>query len=306
MRFVKMHGIGNDYLFLDALAEPAILLRRDLPDLARKMTNRRTGVGSDGLIIVAAPDRGVQADLTMRILNADGSEGGICGNGARCAAKLAVERGYVTPGPSGALTIAADQRLLSVRVSLDSAGVVQSVTIDMGRPNFDLSAVGVDPRGVEVHFEGGQPATAQYRVGSRVATFVSMGNPHMVAFIDEPVETVRLDHEGPMFEHHPAFSQRINYHIANRLSPSAVVVRTWERGSGITHGCGSGACAVLAAGVRTGITDHAVRVHMIGGDLDMACDMATGHILMTGPAVEVFQGEWPLADNHGFHADSLP
>ncbi len=294
MRFVKMHGIGNDYLFLDALAEPAILLRSDLHDLARRMSDRRTGVGSDGIIIIAAPDRG---------LNADGSEGGVCGNGARCAAKLAVERGYITPAHSGALTIAAGPRLLPVRVMIDAQGSVRSVTIDMGRPNFDLSAVGVDPRGVEVHFEGGQAAPAQYRVGSRVATFVSMGNPHMVAFIDEPVETVRLDHEGPMFEHHPAFSQRINYHIANRLSPSAVVVRTWERGSGITHGCGSGACAVLAAGVRTGITDHAVRVHMIGGDLDMACDMATGHILMTGPAAEVFQGEWPFADNHGFHAE---
>lgn len=289
-----MHGIGNDFVFLDALAEPVIAARTDLPQLARTLTDRRTGVGADGLIVLAAAPKGVVADLMMIILNSDGSPGGMCGNGARCAAKFAVDRGYVMPGAGGGVQIALGDRVLSVSVRTDQDGKVRAATIDMGEPSFDLHAIGVDERAVE-RVDSPYTKTPEYNIGSRIASLVSMGNPHMVAFIDEPVEVIDLLREGPMFERHPAFRDRINYHIVNVISPRAVVVRTWERGTGITHGCGSGACAVAAAAVRTGRTDRALTVHMVGGDLEMYWDERTGRIYMTGPAVESYQGEWPIA-----------
>lgn len=294
MRFIKMHGIGNDFVFLDALAEPVIAARSDLPELARTLADRRTGVGADGVIVLAAPPDGVDAELSMMIFNADGSDGGICGNGARCAAKFAVDRGYVMPGAGGGLRIASGNRVLSVSVRTDQDGKVRAATIDMGEPNFDLEAIGVDERAVE-RIEAAGAAALEFGVGSRIASLVSMGNPHMVAFIDEPVEVVDLAREGAMFEQHPAFRDRINYHIVNVISPSAVVVRTWERGAGITQGCGSGACAVAASAIRTGRSERALTVHMVGGDLELYWDERSGRLFMTGPAVEVFQGEWPIA-----------
>lgn len=296
MRFIKMQGIGNDFVFLDALAEPVLAARSDLANLARIITDRRTGIGADGLIVLAAPPKGVDAELQMIIVNSDGSPGGICGNGARCAAKFAVDRGYVMPGAGGGLRIVSGDRILSVSVRTDRDGKVQAATIDMGEPDFELASVGVDAKAVgRVDVPGA--VAVEYAVGSRIASLVSMGNPHMVAFIDEPVEVVDLAREGPMFERHPAFRNRVNYHIVNVISRSAVVVRTWERGAGITHGCGSGACAVAAAAVRTARTERALTVHMVGGDLDMYWDEKSGRMFMTGPAVEVFQGEWPISVN---------
>ncbi len=294
VRFIKMHGIGNDFVFLDALAEPVLAARTDLPRLARMLTDRRTGVGADGLIVLAAPPPGVDAELMMMMLNSDGSDGGMCGNGARCAAKFAVDRGYVMPGAGGGLRIAAGNRLLSVSVRTDQDGKVRAATVDMGEPAFDLKAMGVDPKAFEEVTSPNGQAT-EYAVGSRMASMVSMGNPHMVAFIDEPVEIVDLVNEGPMFELHPAFRERMNYHIVNVISPTAVAVRTWERGVGITHGCGSGACAVAAAAIRSGRADRALTVHMVGGDIEMYWDEKSNRLFMTGPAVESFQGEWPIA-----------
>ncbi len=294
MRFIKMHGIGNDFVFLDALAEPVIAARSDLPSLARMLTDRRAGVGADGLIVLSAPPAEEGVELRMQIFNSDGSDGGICGNGARCAAKFAVDRGYVMPGAGGGLRIACGDRVLSVSVRTDQDGKVRAATIDMGEPDFDLEAIGVDPRAVEL-VEDSALSAAEYGIGSRIASLVSMGNPHMVAFIDEPVEVVDLEREGAMFEQHPAFRNRVNYHVVNLISPIAVVVRTWERGTGITHGCGSGACAVAAAAIRTGRSERALTVHMVGGDLEMYWDERSGRLFMTGPAVEVFQGEWPIA-----------
>lgn len=285
-----MHGIGNDFVLLDALAEPVIAARPDLGQLARRLCDRRRGVGADGLIILGAPPDGA-ADLRMRIINADGSEGGVSGNGARCAAKFAVDRGYVMPGAGGGLRILAGERMLSVSVRTDRDGHVQAATVDMGVPEFGIEAVGADPRAVEAQPDS--EGAGEYRIGSRTATLVSVGNPHMVAFLEEPVETVRLEHEGPMFETHPAFPKRVNYHIVNLVSRQVVVVRSWERGTGVTLGCGSGACAVAAAAIRSGRTERALTVHMVGGDLDLYWDEKTSHLYMTGPAVEVFQGEWP-------------
>lgn len=289
-----MHGIGNDYLFLDALAEPSIASRPDLPDLARRMSSRHEGVGADGIIVLAAPQPSTPADLSMRILNSDGSEGGVCGNGLRCAAKFVADRGYVPVSDGGEVTIDTGPRAMRIRVRMGADGRVREATVDMGLPEFEPARVPVNvqvlkPAPVSC---GGGPLR-EYIVGYRTASFVSVGNPHMVSFIEEPVETVDLDREGPVFERHPAFPERINVHIVNQLGRAEVRVRTWERGAGMTLACGTGATATVAAGIATGRLDRRVLVHMPGGDLVIEQDPGSGHIFKTGPAVEVFQGDWP-------------
>lgn len=296
MRFIKMQGIGNDYIVLDALSEPRLAQRDDLPQLARRMSDRHNGAGSDGLIILSAPDD-PGADLAMRIINADGSEGGICGNGTRCAAKFAVDRGYVIPSPDGRLFVQCGGRLLVVTVETDAQGLIAGATVDMGEPILDLPLIPVDASRLGPACParaGGIGGVVDRHVEHRTASFVSMGNPHMIAFIDEPVDRVDLAREGPIFERHPAFPQRINYHVVNALSAGEARVRTWERGAGPTRGCGSGACAVVVAGVATGRLDRRLLVHMPGGDLRLHWDERTNHVLMSGPAAEVFQGDWPV------------
>ncbi len=290
MRFTKMHGIGNDFLFLDAMAEPAILERKDLSEIALRLCNRHTGVGADGLIIVSEPAPGSGVDALMRTINSDGSEGEMCGNGLRCLAKLVVERGYVTPDERGGLTIDIGDRRVTVAVVLGPSGQVTAATVDMGPPVLEPALVPIDESALNSARRG---PGGEYRVEHRDATFVSMGNPHMVAFLDEPVGGVDLRAEGPMFETHRAFPRRMNYHIVNVLGRGEVRVRTWERGAGMTLGCGSGACAVVVAGAASGRTARHARVHMPGGDLDVRWDEQSGHVLMTGPAAEVFHGEWP-------------
>ncbi len=290
MRFSKMHGIGNDFLFLDAVAEPAILNRKDLDEVARRMCDRHTGVGADGVIVVSEPAKAPGADVAMRIINSDGSEGGVCGNGMRCLAKLVVERGYITPDAAGALTIDIGDRRVTVTVGLGPSGQVTMATVDMGPPVLEPALIPIDESALTPVRRG---PGGRYRAGHRDATFVSMGNPHMVAFIEEPVGEVNLREEGPMFEKHRAFPRRMNYHVVNVIGLEEVRVRTWERGAGLTLGCGSGACAVVVAGAASGSTARRAKVHMPGGDLDVRWDVKSGHVFMSGPVVEVFHGEWP-------------
>ncbi len=291
VRFTKMQGLGNDYLFLDAFAEPGIAARRDLHDLARALCDRHRGVGADGVIILSHhPDPA--ADVRMRILNADGIDGGVCGNGARCAAKFVIDRGYVVPAREKPITIDAGPRTLKAVVHTNPRGLVDAATIDMGKPIFDLDRIPVDRAQVREAAPADDAKPALYKVDHRTACFVSVGNPHMVVFIEEPVDLVNLADEGPKFERHPAFPQRINYHVVNIKARGHVVMRPWERGTGMTQACATGACAVAAAGISLGFLDRKVRVEMPGGGLGVRWDDQSGDLFMTGEAVEVFTGEW--------------
>lgn len=291
MRFTKMQGLGNDYLYLDAFADPALAARTDLHDLTRAICDRHKGVGADGLIVLSR-HHDPAVDVRMRMFNADGIDGGVCGNGTRCAAKFVVDRGYVTSVSDRPIVIDAGPRKLRAMVQRDGHGLVQAATVDMGKPIFELERVPVDPTQVREIEPPAPGKPGLCKVDHRSACFVSIGNPHMVAFIDEPVHLVNLADEGPKFERHPAFPQRINYHIVNITSSAEIDMRTWERGTGLTQACATGACAAAAAGIALGHLNPNVRVRMPGGELDVRLDQASGDLFMTGEAVEVFSGEW--------------
>jgi diaminopimelate epimerase len=303
MRFVKMHGIGNDYVYLDASTDPTIESRADLPALARAMSARHTGIGSDGLILVCrASGRagGTPAPhLRMRIFNADGSEAEMCGNGVRGVAKFAHDRLGVRDNP---MLVETGRGVVSIRYETEG-GRLTRATVDMGEPILDLAKVPVDGEavrrvGVPHEYEIDCP-NATFR-----AVFVSMGNPHAVIFEEvragdrrtfapASLRGLDLDRLGPQVENHPAFPRRINAHFVAILGRREAAMRSWERGAGATLACGTGACAVGVAGVRTGRLERRVTLHLPGGDLDVHWDEGSGHVLMTGPAVEVFEGEWP-------------
>ena len=275
--FTKMHGCGNDYVYVDgfhhAVPDPA--------SLARRISDRRFGVGSDGLIL-ALPS--AQADFRMRMWNADGSESEMCGNGLRCVSKFVYERAlvarkerYRVETGAGLLEAALDVR----------AGRVESVTLDMGVPRLERAELPMLGR-------PGQVIDEPLSVGDHVlrVTGVSMGNPHVVAYVPS-VAAAPVAELGPQVEQHPVFPRRTNVHFVQVLGPGEVRQRTWERGSGETHACGTGACAVTVAGVLTGRTGRELTLHLLGGDLHVRWPEG-GHVFLTGPAVEVFEGRWPL------------
>jgi len=278
IRFTKMHGIGNDYIYVDVRDQTVA----DPVALAREVSDRHFGIGGDGLILIGPSDT---ADASMRIFNADGSEAEMCGNGIRCVAKYARDHG---------LTDADDVRIetragvRTIRVAIENGRVVRA-RVDMGEPLLlrrEIPVIGpADERCID----------APLRVGAEeiVATCVSMGNPHCIIFVSD-VESIPLDVIGPQIERHEAFPERINVHFVQVRSRGEVRMRTWERGSGITLACGTGASAVCVAGALTGRTDRAVLVHLPGGDLDLEW-AEDNRVFMTGPAAEVFTGEWPLA-----------
>ncbi|EKP93748.1 diaminopimelate epimerase [Thermaerobacter subterraneus] len=279
IRLTKMHGLGNNYLFLDGLAEP-VPPDDDLPALARAVSDRNFGIGSDGLILVLPP-RDPGARFRMRIFNADGSEGEMCGNGIRCLARLVYDRGYTRETEFVVETGAGPIR---PRLHLDGHRVT-GVTVDMGVPRLERGMIPMaGPAGeqaVEVPLEveaGGERSVF-------TVTALSMGNPHCVVFVDD-LEAVDLERLGPAFEHHPAFPQRVNTHFTRVLNPERVRVRVWERGSGPTLACGTGACAVAVAGALTGRTGRRVTVELPGGSLEVEW-AGDGHVYMTGPAAYI-------------------
>lgn len=285
--FTKMHGLGNDYLYLDA-TDPALEAAHDWPTLARAMSHRHTGVGSDGLILVCSPTpdaRQQHAAVRMRMFNADGSEAQMCGNGLRCVAKFAHDRlGHRTQP----LIIQTARGLLSVRYQSDNHQLT-SATVDMGEPILDLAKIPINPSATTPHSTHQHTLTVAGR--AFLATFVSMGNPHAVIF-DQDLDVAAL---GPALEHHPAFPERVNVHAVHVHSRTHAVIRTWERGSGLTQACGTGACAVLVAAVLNNRLDRDARITLPGGDLHIRWDQPTNHVFMTGPAADVCEGQWPLA-----------
>jgi diaminopimelate epimerase len=293
VRFIKMHGAGNDFVCLDAVREPELDRRRDLSRLSEAMCDRRYGVGADGLIVIGGPQPtgggpGGPA-VRMRMFNADGSESPMCGNGIRCVAKYAVDHGLVKPAADGALHVETGAGVKRTTCRLGSRGV-EAVTVDMGEPILALADIPVDAGQLA---GGAGPAYAVSVEGAdREAVFVSMGNPHAVLYVDD-VARIDLARLGPTLERHAAFPDRMNVHFVEVAGPDEATIRTWERGSGITGACGSGACAVCVAGVLTGRSAGRLRAHLPGGNLDLAWEGPGRHVHMTGPAVEVFTGAWP-------------
>ncbi len=271
MRFTKMHGIGNDYVYVDGFAEAVA----DPPALSVRISDRHFGVGADGLILVLPPDDGVNAHVRMRMFNADGSEGEMCGNGIRCVCKYAHDHGLADARPMKVQTAAG---VLSLDYQTNGDGRVETVTVDMGEPILALPDIPVDKSGLDEQV--------------REATFVSMGNPHAVFYVDSINRGPQLA-LGETLERHPAFPNRMNIHFVQVNGDDEVTVLHWERGSGATLACGTGACAVAVAGVLNGRTGRAITAHLPGGDLGLEWRESDNHVLMTGPAVEIFSGEWP-------------
>ena len=285
MRFTKMHGIGNDYVYVNGFAEAVA----DPVATAKVVSDRHMGIGSDGLILIVPPEPGTPADVRMRMFNADGSEAEMCGNGIRCVAKYAHDHGL---SPANPLRVQTGRGVLTLDLQL-AGDKVDRVTVNMGEPILDLADVPVDVTQVT---RTGRDHEYKIELGdgeSLDATFVSVGNPHAVVFVPG-VRRVDLDAVGPVVEHHAAFPRRINVHFVQVISPAEVVVRTWERGSGVTLACGTGACAVAVAGVLTGRTSRSVLAHLPGGDLSLEWREADDCVYMTGPATEVFRGEIDL------------
>ena len=276
LRFTKMHGIGNDYVYVDCfdqqVADPAAL--------ARVISDRHFGVGGDGLILVMPSSVG---DVRMRMFNADGSESQMCGNGVRCVAKYAFDHGRSKANPMRVETLAG---IKNIELTLDAAGKVAMATVDMGEPILEPAKIPVNiqqKRIVELPIRTAKNAFKM--------TCVSMGNPHAVIYVDD-VAAVDLEKVGPEIENNPIFPQRVNAHFVQVHSDGEVTMRTWERGSGITLACGTGASAVCVAGVLTGKSGRSIVAHLPGGDLKLEWREENNHVYMTGPATEVFSGQW--------------
>jgi diaminopimelate epimerase len=274
--FTKMQGCGNDYVYVDGFHHEV----EDPAALARRISDRRFGAGSDGLILVLPSER---ADVRMRMWNADGSESEMCGNGIRCVAKFGYERGLFARKPR--ITAETGAGVLELDLDLDDTDSVRAVTVDMGMPRLDRA---------EVPMTGpsGRVVDEPLRVLDRTleVTCLSMGNPHCVTFVGS-VETFPVARYGPAIENHPAFPRRTNAEFVEVRSRTEVVQRTWERGAGETWACGTGASAVCVAGVLTGRTDRKVTVHLRGGALTIEWTEG-GSVRMTGPAVTVYEGVW--------------
>ncbi len=279
MRFTKMHGIGNDYVYVDGFAE-----RVDDPaSLAPRISDRHFGVGADGLILILPSEI---ADVRMRMFNADGSEAQMCGNGIRCLAKYVHDHGLSNANPLRVETFAG---IMAIELALGSDDKVEAATVDMGEPIIAPARIPVNiPRDRVID----APIVASRRTFQM--TCVSMGNPHAVMYVDD-VAAVELERVGPAVEHAPLFPERVNAHFVQVVSDGEVIMRTWERGSGITLACGTGASAVCVAGVLTGRSGREILAHLPGGDLRLEWREAGNHVYMTGPAAEVFSGDWPDA-----------
>ena len=275
MRFTKMHGISNDYIYVDASKEKI----EDISNVAIKLSDRHTGIGSDGLVLIMPSEK---CDFRMRMFNSDGSEAEMCGNASRCVAKFVYDKG-LTNKTSFTLETLAGVKVLNVHLGAD--GKVETVTVDMGEPIL---------KGLNIPtiFDKDKVVAQEIEVlGKKVlTTCVSMGNPHSVIFTTG-IDSLDLEKIGPSYECHSAFPRKTNTEFVEVLSRSEVKMRVWERGAGETMACGTGACGVGVAGVLNGLTDRTVTVHLRGGDLTIEWRESDNHVYMTGGATTVFEGE---------------
>jgi diaminopimelate epimerase len=290
MRFTKMHGLGNDYVYVNCFAEQV----ENPVALAPVISDRHRGIGADGLILIAPSQT---ADVRMRIFNADGSEAEMCGNGIRCVAKYTYEHKlaraggeFSVPGQRSfptSLNIETGNGILTVGLIVDDTDKVRKVCVNMGQPILS-------PQDIPVNLPGEKVVAQPIDVLGRelLMTCVSMGNPHAVFFCDD-VRSIELAKLGPAIENHSLFPNRVNVHFVRIDKPAEFTMRTWERGSGITMACGTGACAVCVAAALNGRQERICTGHLPGGDLDLNWCEEDNCVYMTGPAVEVFEGVWP-------------
>lgn len=279
IQFTKMHGAGNDYIYVNTLIY-------DIPDPAEasiKWSKPHFGIGSDGLILIGKAST-PEADFSMRIFNNDGSEAMMCGNGTRCVAKFLHDKGMTDKNPIRLETLSGI-KILNLHCNADNK--VETVTVDMGEPQLQV------PAQFGVH--NGKAVNWELTIDGRqfLGTFVSMGNPHFIIFVDD-VENFPVDHYGPLLEHHEIFPQRCNIEFAEVKADGTIRMRVWERGSGITLACGTGACATAVAANLTGRRPRQSDIEMDGGTLNIEWNETDNHIYMTGPAAISFEGEIDL------------
>jgi diaminopimelate epimerase len=275
VQFVKMQGLGNDFIVIDCISHPDDI--EELVRQARWLCDRRFGIGGDGVILVMA---GHSEDFRMRIINSDGSEPEMCGNGMRCFARYVYEHGLTRKTTFTVETLAGTiTPVLTV-----AAAQVTRVCVDMGEPHLERESIPMLGSAGQVVNEPLPVAGQTFKV-----TAVSMGNPHAVFFVSE-VGHYPLEQYGPLIETHPAFPNKTNVEFVEVVSPTALRMRVWERGAGITLACGTGACATLVAAVLTGQSERSATVSLPGGPLEIRWSEADNHVYMTGPAEEVFSG----------------
>lgn len=274
MKFTKMHGIGNDYIYVNCFKETVI----DPGKVAIEVSDRHFGIGGDGLILICPSDK---ADFRMRMFNADGSEGEMCGNGIRCVGKYVYDKG-LTGNIKVSIETLAGIKILEMQTK---NGLVEKVKVDMGEPVLK-------PGLIPVLYEGDRFIARNISTseGTFSATCISMGNPHAVVYVDS-VEAVEIERVGPPMENHSLFPNRINTEFVEVIDEKTLKMRVWERGSGETLACGTGACAVLVASVLNGASLRKATVRLLGGDLEIEWNESDNHVYMTGPAVTVFEGE---------------
>lgn len=280
VKFTKMHGAGNDYIYVDTQ-------KYTIPDPSKAAivwSKYHTGIGSDGLVLIGKPDEGVEADFSMRIFNADGSEAMMCGNASRCIGKYLYEKG-LTSKTTIRLQTLSGVKILKLHLTDDANNInkVDSVTVDMLQPVFHNEK--------QYDEKVGDTLTADFRTFR--GTFVSMGNPHFVCFVDD-IQTLDIARYGSIMERDAAFPERCNIEFAQLMDDGTIRTRVWERGSGITMACGTGACATAVAAALTDRKGRTSDIAMDGGTLHIEWNEQDGHVYMTGPAAFAFEGEVSL------------
>lgn len=280
MKFTKMQGIGNDYVYVNCFTETV----KDPVRTARFVSDRHFGIGSDGLILIK-PSK--VADCMMEMYNLDGSKGAMCGNGIRCVAKYVYDYGLV---PKETLTVETGAGIKTLHLSIEN-GTVSEVQVNMGEPILEAKKIPILSENDQVLDEPILVMGTEYRM-----TGVSMGNPHAVVFVEQDVKHLELEKIGPGFEQHERFPDRVNTEFVRVIDDHTVEMRVWERGSGETLACGTGACAVAVASILNGYTRDEVTVRLLGGDLKIFWDRKENTVYMTGPAAVVFDGEIELPE----------
>ena len=286
MKFTKMHGCGNDYVYVDCTKE----VIPNISETAIRVSDRHFGIGSDGLILIKASD---VADFEMDMYNADGSRGKMCGNGIRCVAKYVYDHGLTD---KTTITVNTLSGIKTLKLTVED-GKVSKVRVDMGEPELIPAQVPVKASVLGLADDRRKAIVAEpleIKGRSYDITCVSMGNPHCITFIGEDVRDFPLEAVGPVFEKHELFPERVNTEFINVIDKDHLRMRVWERGSGETLACGTGACAVAVASYLNGFTGRSVDIELLGGHLEVVYDEQTNHVFMTGPATEVFSGEIDL------------
>lgn len=275
IKFTKMHGCGNDYVYVNGFTEK--IPAEDKPEAVRKLSDRHFGIGSDGVIFINPSNI---ADFEMEMWNADGTRAEMCGNGIRCVAKYVYDHRMTDKTE---ISIESFGKIKYITVTPDENNLAKLVKVDMGEPILDAESVPVIARSKQVIDERIEVDDKEYKM-----TCVSMGNPHAVVFIDP--DSLQIEKLGPKFENHCRFPKRTNTEFVKIIDSKNVKMRVWERGTGETLACGTGCCATTVACVLNNLTENEITVHVLGGDISVKWDRESNHIFMTGPATTVFEG----------------